>query len=119
MNHNQFIDRVQSRGHMGSGEEAERAIRAVLIAIREHVNDNESDELASQLPQEVSGYLGGKRSEHGPVLSLPVFQARVGQIAGVEQQRATVYTAAVCRVLKDAVPSQKLPGRLGPLFSFG
>ncbi len=119
MEYDQFIAHVQSRGDMGSPSEAERAVRAVLSALGEHLDESEGDELASQLPQEVSDYVRGERVQHSPVLSLPAFQGRVGQLAGVKPQQATVYTAAVCRVLKDVVPPKWLPGSLKPLFSFG
>ncbi len=119
MDYDLFVAHVQSRGDMDSRSEAEHAVRAVLTAIGEHLGESEANELASQLPQEVSDYLRAERTEHSRVLSLPAFQGRVGQLAGVEPQQATVYSAAVCRVLRDMVPSEKLPGRLKPLFSFG
>jgi uncharacterized protein (DUF2267 family) len=119
VDYDEFIGRVQSRGDMSSRGEAERAVRAVLTALGEHLDESEADKLASRLPREVSGYLRQERTEHGPVLLLPVFQERVGRMAGVDPPGGTVYTATVCRVLEDAVPSDKLPGKLAPLFSFG
>jgi hypothetical protein len=73
VDYDEFIGRVQSRGDMSSRGEAERAVRAVLTALGEHLDESEADKLASRLPREVSGYLRQERTEHGPVLLLPVF----------------------------------------------
>ena len=115
----EFVGQVQRRGELDSRSEAERAVRAVLTAIREQLDESDARELASQLPQEFSENLQGGRTDDGPAILLPMFQGRVGELAGVEGPTYSVYTAAVSRVLKDAVPSEKLPGKLGPLFSFG
>ena len=119
VDYDEFVGQVQSLGELGSRGEAERAIRAVLAAIGEYLEEGEADNLASRLPREVSEHLRGERTQHNPALFLPMFQGRVGELAGVGAPKYSIYTAAVSRVLRDTVPPDNLPGKLGPLFSFG
>jgi hypothetical protein len=62
MKHDEFVKEVQERGHMGSREEAESAIRATLQTLAERLKGEEAEHLASQLPPGVAEHLRHERA---------------------------------------------------------
>lgn len=57
MQHDEFIGHVQQRARLGSRGEAERATRATLETFAERLPAGLADNLAAQLPEEVSEHL--------------------------------------------------------------
>ncbi len=57
MKYDEFINEVQTRGHMESRQEAEEATRATLQTLAERLAGGEPHNLASQLPPELAEHL--------------------------------------------------------------
>ena len=59
MNVDQFLAEVKDLVDLGNDEEAEKATRATLEALRERLAGNEPSNLAAQLPPEIASYVEG------------------------------------------------------------
>ena len=70
MKYDEFIKEVQTRGHIESREEAERATRATLETLAERLVGGEPHDLASQLPPELAEHLRYEGEETGNPFSL-------------------------------------------------
>jgi uncharacterized protein (DUF2267 family) len=109
MRYQEFVDLVQERGGFGSGDEAERAIRATLSTLGECLYRTERRHLASQLPKEAKVLL---RAEADPTVTrheaacftLDEFYNRVGARADVTRTHAVEQARAVIAVLRESVP---------------
>ena len=75
MKYDEFIKEVQTRGHIESREEAERATRATLETLAERLAGGEPHDLASQLPPELAEHLWYEGEETGNPFSLGVLRA--------------------------------------------
>lgn len=103
MKYDEFIKHVQTVAQLNSREEAERATKATLEAIKERIVGNEGKDLASQLPKEIGQYLRGREGEDGQHFPLEEFIKRVSEKEGVEPTTALSHARAVFAVLQDAV----------------
>lgn len=103
MKYDEFIKHVQTTAQLNSREEAERATKATLEAIKERIVGNEGKDLASQLPKEIGQYLRGREGEDGQHFPLEEFLARVSEKEGVDKTTAANHARAVFSVLQDAV----------------
>jgi uncharacterized protein (DUF2267 family) len=101
--YDEFIKHVQTVAQLNSREEAERATRATLEAIKERIVGNEAKDLAAQLPPELGNCLRGREGEDGQHFSLEEFIGRVSEKEGVEPTTATLHARAVFAVLQSAV----------------
>ncbi|TDC41265.1 DUF2267 domain-containing protein [Micromonospora sp. KC213] len=117
-----FVDAVARRAQLRP-EQAAAISRAVLRTVAERVQTGEADDLAAQLPDELSAYLDestgptgvARAGTFGPV----EFLRRVADRAGVEPATAQVGVRAVFATLREAVTvgefedlMSQLPGRL-------
>ncbi|MEU2612186.1 DUF2267 domain-containing protein [Micromonospora sp. NPDC007271] len=96
-----FVEAVSRRAELPT-ELAATISRAVLQTLAERVTGSEADDLAVQLPDELSGYLAaptGSRATGGPV----AFLGRVAERADVDPAVAEVGTRAVLATLREAV----------------
>ncbi|TDC78618.1 DUF2267 domain-containing protein [Micromonospora sp. KC606] len=101
-----FVDAVARRAQLRP-DQAAAISRAVLRTVAERVQAGEADDLAAQLPDELSAYLGGpagpagveQAGTFGPV----EFLHRVADRAGVEAATAQVGVRAVFATLREAV----------------
>ncbi len=127
MKYDEFIKEVQTRGGMGSREEAERATRATLETLAERLAGGEPHDLASQLPPELAEHLRYEGEETGDPFSLDDFFERVnGREESVDQPKAVYHARVVMEVLGDAVTKgemdhvrSQLPAEYAPLFEAG
>ena len=125
--YDEFIKEVQTRGHMKSRDEAEKATKATLETLAERLAGGEPHDLASQLPPELAGYLRYEGEETSDPFSLDEFFERVTQRdEGVDQPRAVYHARVVMEVLGDAVTQgemdhvrSQLPEEYEPLFEAG
>ena len=107
MKYDEFVGIVQDRARLASRGEAVRAIRASLETLGERLYGGEAEDLAAQLPQEISLYL--KRAETGHKYSLDEFINRVAQKEKVDKPDALFHIRAVMSVLIEAVtPAEML-----------
>ena len=77
MNVDQFLAEVKNLADLGNGEEAEKATRATLEALRERLAGNEPSNLAAQLPPEIASYVEGSGGRDS--FDLAEFYSRVAQ----------------------------------------
>ncbi len=127
MKYDEFIKEVQTRGHMESREEAERATRATLETLAERLSGGEPHDLASQLPPELAEHLRYEGEETANPFSLDEFFERVTERdEGVDQPKAVYHARVVMEVLGEAVTKgemdhvrSQLPEEYEPLFQAG
>ncbi|TDB81461.1 DUF2267 domain-containing protein [Micromonospora sp. KC721] len=117
-----FVDAVARRAQLRP-EQAAAISRAVLRTVAERVQAGEADDLAAQLPDELSAYLdestGPTGVEQAGTFGPVEFLRRVADRAGVEPATAQVGVRAVFATLREAVTvgefedlMAQLPGRL-------
>ena len=127
MKYDEFIKEVQTRGHIESREEAERATRATLETLAERLAGGEPHDLASQLPPKLAEHLRYEGEETANPFSLEEFFKRVNdKEEGVDLPRAVYHARVVIEVLGEAVTkgemehiSSQLPAEYDPLFETG
>lgn len=127
MKHDEFIKEVQTRGHMESRQEAERATQATLQTLAERLAGGEPHDLASQLPPELAQHLRYEGEETSNPFSLEEFFKRVNEKdGGVHRPRAVYHARVVMEVLQEAVTEgemddvrSQLPDEYAPLFEAG
>jgi uncharacterized protein (DUF2267 family) len=125
--YDEFIKEVQTRGHMESRQEAEKAARATLQILAERLAGGEPHNLASQLPPELAEHLRYEGEETSNPFSLEEFFKRVNEKdEGVDQPRAVYHARVVMEVLREAVTEgemddvrSQLPDEYAPLFEAG
>ncbi|MDO3704405.1 DUF2267 domain-containing protein [Micromonospora sp. C28SCA-DRY-2] len=100
-----FVDAVSRRSGLPPGQAAAIA-RAVLQTMAERVTGGEADDLAGQLPDDLSDYLApgteaveGRSTAFGPA----EFLRRVAERAGVDEATARAGAGAVFATLRQAV----------------
>lgn len=103
MEYGEFITHVQSLTQSDSREEAERATRATLETIKEHLPEDEVTELAAQLPQELSEYLHNQEIEGDQTFHLQEFIERTSQKENIAPTTAAIHVRAVFAVLQNAI----------------
>ena len=104
MKYDEFIKEVQTRGHMESRQEAEKATQATFRTLAERLAGGEPRNLASQLPPELAQHLPYEGEETSNPFSLEEFLKRVNEKdGGVDQPRAVYHARVVMEVLQEAV----------------
>lgn len=127
MQHDEFIGHVQHRARLGSRGEAENATRATLQTLAERLAGGAAENLASELPPHIAGYLlGHPDTEVAEEMTLHEFFQRVSEREGVDLPKSIHHARAVIDVLQEAVsPGQmqniraQLPDEWDPLFESG
>ncbi|MBD0386095.1 MAG: DUF2267 domain-containing protein [Nostoc sp. C3-bin3] len=103
MEYDEFITHVQSLTQSDSREEAERATRATLETLKERLANDEAQELAASLPQQLGDYLRGKEGDSGSSFNLQEFIARASQKEDIEPTTVAIHVRAVFAVLQNAI----------------
>ena len=101
MKHDEFVARVRELAELKTNEEAERAIRATFETLKERLAGNEPNNLADQLPPEITDPLRGEGGRDG--FSLAEFYRRVADKEGAEAPEAIRHARAVATVVEEAV----------------
>ncbi|MCC5666822.1 DUF2267 domain-containing protein [Nostoc sp. CHAB 5784] len=103
MEYDEFITHVQSLTQSDSREEAERATRATLETLKERIANDEAQELAANLPQQLGDYLRGKEGDSGGSFNLQEFITRASQKENIEPTTVAIHVRAVFTVLQNAI----------------
>ncbi|BBD64692.1 hypothetical protein NIES4072_16440 [Nostoc commune NIES-4072] len=103
MEYDEFITHVQSLTQSDSREEAERATRATLETLKERIANDEAEELAANLPQQLGDYLRGKEGDSGGSFNFQEFIARASQKENIEPTTVAIHVRAVFTVLQNAI----------------
>jgi uncharacterized protein (DUF2267 family) len=103
MEYSEFITHVQTLVQSDSLEQAELAARATLETIKEHLPEEEVEELAAQLPQELSEYLHNQEIISNQSFHLQEFIERTSQKEKIEPTTAAMHVRAVFAVLENAI----------------
>ena len=126
MQYDEFIGQVQSRAHLASRGEAERAAEATLKTLAERVAGGEAHHLSDQLPEPLARHVEEATVERAEEFSLDEFFQRVAQKEGVEPADAAFHARAVLEVWQEAVTAgqvedvrSQLPQEYAPLFEAG
>ena len=103
----QFIAEVRNLAELESNENAEKAIRATLEALKERLAGNEPSNLAAQLPPEIAPYVEGDGGREA--FSVQELYERVAQKEGTTtSEEAVKHARAVATVLQMAVTGGEL-----------
>jgi uncharacterized protein (DUF2267 family) len=105
VNYTEFIQSVATRP-MVLPTQAEPITRATLETLAERISGGQAGDLASQLPEELRGYLC-KPNETPEPFGLAEFFERVRTRAGVDLQSATDGVRAVLDTLREAVGAKE------------
>jgi uncharacterized protein (DUF2267 family) len=104
----EFIGEVQARAGLTSPVEAERATRATLETLAEHLASSAATRLAAQLPYEIGEHLrrvvaaAADDPDGDAGLGADTFFARVAERAGVDRPAATFHARAVLETTDEA-----------------
>lgn len=127
MQHDEFIGRVQNKARLGSRGDAERATQATLQTLAERLAGGAAENLASELPPHLAGYvmLGGETEDPEPMTIDEFFQT-VSEREGVDLPKSVHHVRAVLDVLGEAISDgqmrkirAQLPDEWDPLFESG
>lgn len=125
MNYDAFIKQVLTQARLSSLGDAVKAVRATLQTLAERLTADEVNDLASQLPTEISLYLEQKAGT--PIkFDLNEFFNRVSFREEVQLPDAIFHARVVIAVLQSAVTKgeiddirAQLPDEFAPLFESG
>jgi uncharacterized protein (DUF2267 family) len=103
----EFITHVQSLAQSNSREEAENATRATLATLKELIPGDEAQELAKEIPQELSECLQKQETEASESFRLQEFIERTSQKENIEPTTTAMHVRAVFAVLQNAIAPEK------------
>ena len=106
MNYAEFLEAVGKRAEMPAAEAA-NVVGATLTTLAERVSGGEARHLATQLPEELRGYLH-KEVDFAEQLDLVEFLNEVGVRAGTDDDRSAEVARAVLTTLREAVNAEDL-----------
>ncbi|RLP96460.1 DUF2267 domain-containing protein [Micromonospora sp. CV4] len=106
MNYAEFLEVVGKRAGMPAAEAA-KIVGATLTTLSEGVSGGEARHLATQVPEELRGYLR-KDVDFAEQLDLVKFLNEVGVRAGTDGDRTAEVARAVLTTLREAVSAEDL-----------
>lgn len=101
MQHDEFLGEVQTRARLSSRGEAERATRATLQTLAEHLTGGAATTLAAQLPPEIGEYLQ-RVADAGEDFGPDTIFDRVTDREGVARPAAIFHARAVIETTDEA-----------------
>lgn len=113
MQYETFVKDVQTLANLPSSGDAVKAIRATLQTLGARILDDERNDLAAQLPQEIAYYL--REVPNFERFSLPEFYERISAMEDVDIPAAKYHAQAVIAVLVSAVSSGEIADVLAEL----
>lgn len=128
MQYQEFIDHVQQRAQLGNPEDAERLTQTVLGVLGERLYRTVCDNLASQLPKEMKGFLFSSQPPENTwrdvqQFSLEEFYNRVSARMDIGYPAAVRQSRTVIAVVQETVSSgvidnvrAELPNEFNELF---
>ena len=106
MDREKMLRRVMAYVDLPNEDQADRAIRAVLLALADGISSDEAHDMASQLPKEYKDLVMGRLGQRGPTQGMTwgTLIGRVQSDLGLETPEAAEWvTRGVFSALKDAV----------------
>lgn len=107
MDYAEFITHVESLSQSSSRIEAENATRATLATLKELIPKDEVQELAREIPSELSEFLQKQENEITESFHLQEFIQRTSQRENIAPTTAAMHVRAVFAVLQNAVTPEK------------
>ena len=106
MDRETLLRNVQTRAGLADAKEAEKATRAVLLALADAMAPDEAHDMASQLPKEFRDLVMGRLAQRGPMQKIgwPQFVERVQRdldLSTGEQAERVIH--GIFATLKEAV----------------
>jgi uncharacterized protein (DUF2267 family) len=125
--HGKFIEAVQRRANIGSSERAEHVVMETLKVLVEYLSEDQAQDLASQLPPQITQNLPTERAGFTDGFPLSEFVERVGERTDArDPEQAASYTRAVIRTVEEEIVAGEmggtrslLPQELNPLLERG
>ncbi|MBS3783203.1 MAG: DUF2267 domain-containing protein [Anaerolineae bacterium] len=124
MQYDEFVGEVQNRARLPSRGDTVRAIQATLGTLAERIAQGEADDLAAQLPPELSVFL--EDADTTERFSVDDFFLRMAAKESADVPDAAHHARAVMAVLREAVTAGELddirgqlPDNYDPLFEAG
>jgi uncharacterized protein (DUF2267 family) len=124
MNFDEFVGEVQHRARLASEGEAVRAISATFHVLGQRLYGGEVEDLAAQLPREISAYL--HTAQEQTTYSLDEFFEKVAEHEEIDLPESVHHTRAVIDVMSDVVSAgemrdvrAQLPEEYDALFEAG
>ena len=124
MQYDEFVGEVKNRARLPSRGDTVRAIQATLGTLAERIAQGEADDLAAQLPPELSVFL--EDADTTERFSVDDFFLRVAAKESADVPDAAHHARAVMAVLREAVTAGELddirgqlPDNYDPLFEAG
>ena len=104
MDRDDILDETARRADLDSERDAQRAVLATLTTLGEHVSKGESQQIAAQLPPEISDATTSRSTDSPDDFSVDEFVGRVASREGddVSEDEAVVHARAVMATLADA-----------------
>ncbi|MEU0546752.1 DUF2267 domain-containing protein [Micromonospora sp. NPDC005979] len=106
MNYAEFLEAVGKRARMPVAEAA-NVVGATLTTLAEGISGGEARRLASQVPEELRGYLH-KDVDFAERIDLVEFLNEVGARAGTDDERTAEGARAVLTTLRETVSAEGL-----------
>ncbi|MFF0232707.1 DUF2267 domain-containing protein [Micromonospora sp. NPDC005254] len=106
MNYAEFLEAVGKRARMPAAEAA-NVVGATLTTLAEGVSGGEARRLATQVPEELRGYLH-KDVDFAERIDLVEFLNEVGARAGTDDERTAEGARAVLTTLREVVSADDL-----------
>ena len=120
----EFVNTVRERTGLDSDAAAMNAIQATFKALAERITQDEADDLAAQLPQEIAAYLHD--ADVHKSFELDDFYYNVSRRESIGLPQAREHARAVMSVVEETVsPGElrdifaQLPDEFLTLFTFG
>jgi len=104
MDRDDILDATARRAGLDSERAAERAVLATMTTLGEHVSKAESQQMAAQLPPEISDAMTSRSTDSPEEYDVDEFVDRVVRREGGEgsEEEAVVHSRAVMATLADA-----------------
>jgi uncharacterized protein (DUF2267 family) len=124
MDRDDILDATARRAGLDSQAAAERAVIATMTTLGEHVSKGESQQIAAQLPPELSDAMTSRSTDSPEEFEVDEFVQRVAsREGGISEGDAAAHTRAVMATLADAGvrnelqdAREQLPNEFAPLF---
>lgn len=104
MDRDDILDETARRAGLDSEQAAERAVLATMTTLGEHVSKGESQQIAAQLPPEISDAMTSRSTDSPEEFDVDEFVHRVASRQGddVSEDEAVIHSRAVMATLADA-----------------
>ncbi|MFD1210989.1 DUF2267 domain-containing protein [Arthrobacter sp. GCM10027362] len=106
MKYDEFLAKVQERGDLPGRDESERAVRSALGLLGRRLTGGESDDVASQVPEELMPLL--LVSDEPEPIGPEQFLDRLGEDTGADRESARRTAAAVLTTLAEGITEGQL-----------